>query len=109
MTLAAASPRSPPSSSCHHAGQGRSHVIEGVDSNAPRRFTRGLIRALNHRALPWLGLQVIAEGVERPEQLAVLAQYGPSACRAICSRSPVAADAVVSEAAKPRHARVKSS
>jgi EAL domain-containing protein (putative c-di-GMP-specific phosphodiesterase class I) len=45
-----------------------------------------------------LGLQVIAEGVERSEQLAVLAQYGPVGVQGYLLAHPVRADAVVTEA-----------
>ena len=40
----------------------------------------------------------MAEGVERPEQLAVLAQYGPVGVQGYLLALPVAADTVVSEA-----------
>ncbi|HSY07100.1 MAG TPA: EAL domain-containing protein [Steroidobacteraceae bacterium] len=70
-------------------------LIEGVDSNARSAAIARSIIALCHG----LGLQVIAEGVERPEQLAVLAQYGPVGVQGYLLAHPVAADAVVSEAA----------
>jgi len=45
-----------------------------------------------------LGLEVMAEGVERQEQLAVLAQYGPVGVQGYLLAHAVSADAVVSEA-----------
>src|SRR6202140_1569058 len=48
-------------------------LIEAVDTNARSAAIARSIITLCHG----LGLQVMAEGVERPEQLAVLAQYGP--------------------------------
>ena len=58
-------------------------LVAGVDTN-PR--SAAIVRSIV--ALCYgLGLQVMAEGVERTAQLEFVAAAGRSACRAICSRS----------------------
>jgi len=69
-------------------------LIEAVDTNARSAAIARSIITLCHG----LGLQVMAEGVERPEQLAVLVQYGPVGVQGYLLALPVAADTVVSEA-----------
>ena len=80
-------------------------TLEGADSPGkvrlsspvPQRFTMsaniGRV-ALCHG----LGLNVVAEGVERPAQLGVLAQYGPVSVQGYLLARPVLSDMVVSEA-----------
>jgi EAL domain-containing protein (putative c-di-GMP-specific phosphodiesterase class I) len=69
-------------------------VVESVDSNPRAAAIARSIITLCHG----LGLQVMAEGVERPEQLAMLAQYGPVGVQGYLVARPVHTDAVVSEA-----------
>jgi diguanylate cyclase (GGDEF)-like protein len=69
-------------------------VVESIDSNPRSAAIARSIITLCHG----LGLQVIAEGVERSEQLAVLAQYGPVGVQGYLLAHPVRADAVVTEA-----------
>jgi diguanylate cyclase (GGDEF)-like protein len=68
-------------------------LIESIDSNPRSAAIARSIIALCHA----LGLQVIAEGVERPEQLAALAQYGPVSVQGYLLARPVESDAVVGE------------
>jgi diguanylate cyclase (GGDEF)-like protein len=68
-------------------------VVECVDSNPRSAAIARSIITLCHG----LGLQVMAEGVERVEQLAVLAQYGPLGVQGYLLAHPVRADAVVAE------------
>jgi diguanylate cyclase (GGDEF)-like protein len=68
-------------------------LIESVDSNPRSAAIARSIIALCHG----LGLQVMAEGVERPEQLAALVQFGPVGVQGYLLAHPVDADAVVSE------------
>ena len=77
-------------------------LIEAVDSNQRSAAITRSIVALCHG----LGLQVMAEGVERPEQLAVLAQYGPIGVQGYLLAQPVHADAVV-RAAEESAARAR--
>jgi diguanylate cyclase (GGDEF)-like protein len=69
-------------------------LIEALDSNPRSAAIARSIIALCHG----LGLEVMAEGVERQEQLAVLAQYGPVGVQGYLLAHAVSADAVVSEA-----------
>jgi diguanylate cyclase (GGDEF)-like protein len=69
-------------------------LIEAIDTNTRSAAIARSIIALCHG----LGLQVMAEGVERYEQLAVLAQYGPVGVQGYLLAQPVAADSVVSAA-----------
>ncbi len=59
-------------------------LVEGVDTNPRSAAIVRSIVALCHG----LGLQVIAEGVERPAQLEFLSHCGPSASRATCWPTP---------------------
>jgi EAL domain-containing protein (putative c-di-GMP-specific phosphodiesterase class I) len=68
-------------------------LIETLDSNPRSAAIARSIIALCHG----LGLEVMAEGVERQEQLAVLAQYGPVGVQGYLLAHAVSADAVVSE------------
>ncbi len=70
-------------------------LIESVDSSARSAAIARSIIALCHG----LGLQVVAEGVERPEQLAFLAQCGPVSVQGYMLAHPTEADAVPTEAA----------
>jgi diguanylate cyclase (GGDEF)-like protein len=69
-------------------------VVESVDSNPRSAAIARSIIMLCHG----LGLQVMAEGVERAEQLAVLAQYAPVGVQGYLLAHPVPAAAVVTEA-----------
>jgi diguanylate cyclase (GGDEF)-like protein len=69
-------------------------LIETLDSNPRSAAIARSIIALCHG----LGLEVMAEGVERQEQLAVIAQYGPVGVQGYLLAHAVSADAVVSEA-----------
>jgi diguanylate cyclase (GGDEF)-like protein len=69
-------------------------LIEAVDSNPRSAAIARSIIALCHG----LGLEVMAEGIERPGQLAVLTQYGPVGVQGYLLAYPVAGDAVVNEA-----------
>jgi EAL domain-containing protein (putative c-di-GMP-specific phosphodiesterase class I) len=69
-------------------------LIEAVDSNPRSAAIARSIIALCHG----LGLEVMAEGVERLGQLAVLTQYGPLGVQGYLLAHPVLAEAVVSEA-----------
>jgi len=69
-------------------------VVESVDSNPRSAAIARSIIMLCHG----LGLQVMAEGVERVEQLAVLAQYAPVGVQGYLLAHPVPAAAVVTEA-----------
>jgi len=68
-------------------------VVESVDSNPRSAAIARSIITLCHG----LGLQVMAEGVERAEQLALLAQYGPIGVQGYLLAHPTRADTVVSE------------
>ena len=68
-------------------------VVESVDSNPRSAAIARSIITLCHG----LGLQVMAEGVERAEQLAVLAQYGPLGVQGYLLAHPARADSVVAE------------
>ncbi len=70
-------------------------LVESVDTSPRSAAIARSIIALCHG----LGLQVIAEGVERGPQLEFLSKCGPVGCRVICWRVPVEADAVPGEAA----------
>jgi diguanylate cyclase (GGDEF)-like protein len=69
-------------------------LIESVDTNPRSAAIARSIITLCHG----LGLEVMAEGVERPEQLAVLTQYGPIGVQGYLLAQAVPADQVVSEA-----------
>jgi diguanylate cyclase (GGDEF)-like protein len=69
-------------------------LIEAIDSNARSAAIARSIITLCHG----LGLQVMAEGVERLEQLAVLAEYGPVGVQGYLLGHPVSADMAVSAA-----------
>jgi EAL domain-containing protein (putative c-di-GMP-specific phosphodiesterase class I) len=69
-------------------------VVESVDSNPRSAAIARSIITLCHG----LGLQVMAEGVERPEQLAMLAHHGPVGVQGYLLARPERADAVVTEA-----------
>ena len=69
-------------------------LVEAIDSNPRSAAIARSIITLCHG----LGLQVVAEGVERPEQLAVLAQYGPVGVQGYLLSEPVPSDAVVRDA-----------
>jgi EAL domain-containing protein (putative c-di-GMP-specific phosphodiesterase class I) len=75
-------------------------LIEGVDSNPRSAAIVRSIVALCHG----LGLQVVAEGVERPAQLEFLANCGPLGVQGYLLAYPVEADraAAESEAARER-------
>lgn len=68
-------------------------VVESIDSNPRSAAIARSIIMLCHG----LGLQVMAEGVERPEQLAILAQYGPIGVQGYLLAHPARADAVVTD------------
>ena len=68
-------------------------LVESIDTNPRSAAIARSIVALCHG----LGLNVIAEGVERPAQLGVLAQYGPVGVQGYLLARPVHSDAVVSE------------
>jgi diguanylate cyclase (GGDEF)-like protein len=70
-------------------------LVEAIDSNPRSAAIARSIITLCHG----LGLQVIAEGVERLEQLAALAQYGPVGVQGYLLSEPVPSDAVVHDAA----------
>jgi diguanylate cyclase (GGDEF)-like protein len=69
-------------------------LIEAVDSNPRSAAIARSIITLCHG----LGLEVMAEGVERTEQLAVLAQYGPVGVQGYLLAHAVPSDEVVAEA-----------
>jgi diguanylate cyclase (GGDEF)-like protein len=69
-------------------------LIESLDTNPRSAAIARSIITLCHG----LGLEVMAEGVERPEQLAVLTQYGPIGVQGYLLAQAVPADQVVSEA-----------
>jgi diguanylate cyclase (GGDEF)-like protein len=69
-------------------------LIEAIDTNPRSAAIARSIIALCHG----LGLEVMAEGVERLGQLAVLTQYGPLGVQGYLFAHPVMADAVVSAA-----------
>ena len=71
-------------------------LVEAIDSNPRSAAIARSIITLCHG----LGLQVIAEGVERPEQLAALAQYGPVGVQGYLLAEPVPSDAVVTRCAR---------
>jgi EAL domain-containing protein (putative c-di-GMP-specific phosphodiesterase class I) len=75
-------------------------LIEGVDSNPRSAAIVRSIIALCHG----LGLQVVAEGVERPAQMEFLSQCGPVGVQGYLLAYPVEADkaAAESEAARER-------
>jgi diguanylate cyclase (GGDEF)-like protein len=68
-------------------------LIEAVDSNPRSAAIARSIITLCHG----LGLEVMAEGVERTEQLAVLAEYGPVGVQGYLLAHAVPADEVVAE------------
>jgi len=68
-------------------------VVESVDSNPRSAAISRSIITLCHG----LGLQVVAEGVERTEQLAVLAQFGPIGVQGYLLAHPARAESVVTE------------
>ena len=69
-------------------------LIEDIDSNPRSAAIARSIITLCHG----LGLEVMAEGVERTEQLAVLTQYGPVGVQGYLLAHAVPADEVVAEA-----------
>jgi diguanylate cyclase (GGDEF)-like protein len=69
-------------------------LIEAIDSNPRSAAIARSIIALCHG----LGLQVVAEGVERAEQLAVLSQHGPVSVQGYLLAEPVPSEAVVDDA-----------
>ena len=69
-------------------------LVESIDTNPRSAAIARSIVALCHG----LGLNVVAEGVERPAQLGVLAQYGPVGVQGYLLARPAHSDAVVSEA-----------
>ncbi|HEY6515300.1 MAG TPA: EAL domain-containing protein [Steroidobacteraceae bacterium] len=69
-------------------------LVEGVDSNSRSAAIVRSIVTLCHG----LGLQVVAEGVERPAQLEFLAQCGPVAVQGYLLAHPVEAAAAAAEA-----------
>jgi diguanylate cyclase (GGDEF)-like protein len=69
-------------------------LIEGVDSNPRSAAIVRSIVALCHG----LGLQVVAEGVERPAQLEFLSHCGPMAVQGYLLAHPVEAAAAAAEA-----------
>jgi EAL domain-containing protein (putative c-di-GMP-specific phosphodiesterase class I) len=69
-------------------------LIEGVDSNPRSAAIVRSIVTLCHG----LGLQVVAEGVERPTQLEFLTHCGPVAVQGYLLAHPVEADAAPEEA-----------
>jgi len=78
-------------------------LVEGVDSNPRSAAIVRSIVALCHG----LGLQVVAEGVERPAQLEFLAQCGPVGVQGYLLAHPVEADKAAAEA-QAAGARAKS-
>jgi diguanylate cyclase (GGDEF)-like protein len=73
-------------------------LIEGVDSNPRSAAIVRSIVALCHG----LGLQVIAEGVERPAQLEFLAHCGPLGVQGYLLAYPVEADKAAAESESAR-------
>jgi diguanylate cyclase (GGDEF)-like protein len=69
-------------------------LVEAIDSNPRSAAIARSIITLCHG----LGLQVVAEGVERPEQLAVLLQHGPVGVQGYLLSEPVPSEAVVEDA-----------
>ncbi len=69
-------------------------LVEAIDSNPRSAAIARSIITLCHG----LGLEVVAEGVERPEQLAALSQYGPVGVQGYLLSEPVLADAVLEDA-----------
>lgn len=57
------------------------HFIDGIHQDAVKREFVGSILKMAEASRA----QVIAEGIELPEELAVLAEMGSTWCRAICS------------------------
>lgn len=68
-------------------------LVEGIDTNSRSASIVRYIVLLCHA----LGLQVIAEGVERPAQLAVLSTFGPVAVQGFLLSRPVEAADVEAE------------
>jgi EAL domain-containing protein (putative c-di-GMP-specific phosphodiesterase class I) len=68
-------------------------LVESVDSNPRSAAIARSIIALCHG----LGLQVVAEGVEREPQLEFLSRCGPLGIQGYLTAHPVAADAVAAE------------
>jgi EAL domain-containing protein (putative c-di-GMP-specific phosphodiesterase class I) len=68
-------------------------LIEGIDSNPRSAAIVRSIVALSHG----LGLQVVAEGVERPSQLEMLSHCGPLAVQGYLLAYPVEADQAEAE------------
>jgi EAL domain-containing protein (putative c-di-GMP-specific phosphodiesterase class I) len=68
-------------------------LVEGVDSNPRSAAIVRSIVALCHG----LGLQVVAEGVERPAQLEFLSHCGPVGVQGYLLAYPVEADAAAEE------------
>ena len=68
-------------------------LIEGIDSNPRSAAIVRSIVALSHG----LGLQVVAEGVERPSQLEMLSHCGPLAVQGYLLAYPVEADQAENE------------
>jgi len=68
-------------------------LVESVDSNPRSAAIARSIIALCHG----LGLQVVAEGVERPPQLEFLSKCGPVSVQGYLVSHPVAAEAVPAE------------
>ena len=68
-------------------------LIEGIDSNPRSAAIVRSIVALSHG----LGLQVVAEGVERPSQLEMLSHCGPLAVQGYLLAHPVEADQAEAE------------
>ena len=69
-------------------------IVAAVDSNARSAAIARSIITLCHG----LGLQVVAEGVERAQQLAVLAHYAPLGVQGYLLAQPVRAEFVTAEA-----------
>ncbi len=69
-------------------------LVEGVDSNPRSAAIVRSIVALCHG----LGLQVVAEGVERPAQLEFLSHCGPVGVQGYLLAYPVEAEAAADEA-----------
>jgi EAL domain-containing protein (putative c-di-GMP-specific phosphodiesterase class I) len=70
-------------------------LVEAIDSNPRSAAIARSIITLCHG----LGLEVIAEGVERAEQLAALSQYGPVGVQGYLLSEPVLSNAVLDDAA----------
>jgi len=78
-------------------------LVEGVDTNPRSAAIVRSIVALCHG----LGLQVVAEGVERPAQLEFLAQCGPIGVQGYLLAYPVEASVAV-ETARAAAERARS-